>query len=121
MATILIIDDTPSEVALMKNVVESLGHSTLVATNGKAGVEMAERKQPDLVLLDIVMPEQDGFVSCRQIKRSVATQHIPVVLVSSKSGDSDKFWGLKQGASEYIAKPFSPDALSSVINRFLQN
>jgi twitching motility two-component system response regulator PilH len=119
MTTVLIVDDTPSEIALMKAVVERLGHTAMSAGNGKLAVQLAQTHQPDLILLDIVMPEQDGFVTCRQIKKGADTAHIPVVLVSSKSTDSDKFWGLKQGASEYVTKPFDPAQLTAVITRFL--
>jgi twitching motility two-component system response regulator PilH len=120
MATIMIVDDTPSELALMQSVVQRLGHSVIPAQNGKIAVQLAAQHKPNLVLLDIVMPEQDGFVTCRQIKKGEETSHIPIILVSSKSGDSDKFWGMKQGASDYLTKPFDPDQLAESINRFLQ-
>jgi twitching motility two-component system response regulator PilH len=119
MANILIVDDTPSEVALMKVVVDSLGHHAITAQNGKIGVQLAQQHQPDLVLLDIVMPEQDGFITCRQLKKNPETAHIPVILISSKGTDSDKFWGMKQGASDYVTKPFAPDQLAETIGRFL--
>ena len=120
MATIMIVDDTPSELALMQSVAQRLGHTVIAAHNGKLAVHLAAEHQPSLVLLDIVMPEQDGFVTCRQIKKGETTSHIPIILVSSKSGDSDKFWGLKQGASDYLTKPFDPDQLAESINRHLQ-
>lgn len=119
MATILIVDDTPSELALMKSVADKLGHVTIPAHNGKLAVQLAQQHQPNLVLLDIVMPDQDGFVTCRQIKKGPETGHIPVLLVSSKSTDSDKFWGLKQGAADYITKPFDPGQLAEIITRHL--
>ena len=120
MATIMIVDDTPSELALMQSVVQRLGHSVIPAHNGKIAVQLAVQHKPNLVLLDIVMPEQDGFVTCRQIKKGEETSHIPVILVSSKSGDSDKFWGMKQGASDYLTKPFNPEQLAESIARHLQ-
>ncbi len=119
MATILIVDDTPSELALMQSVVQTLGHSVIPAQNGKIAVELAVQHMPSLVLLDIVMPEQDGFVTCRQIKKGETTSKIPIILVSSKGGESDKFWGMKQGASDYICKPFNPDQLAESIRKFL--
>lgn len=119
MATIMIVDDTPSELALMQSVVQRLGHTVIPAHNGKIAVQLAAQHKPNLVLLDIVMPEQDGFVTCRQIKKGEETANIPVILVSSKNGDSDRFWGMKQGASDYIAKPFNPDQLASSIQKFL--
>ena len=119
MATIMIVDDTPSELALMQSVVQRLGHTVIPAHNGKIAVQLAAQHKPNLVLLDIVMPEQDGFVTCRQIKKGEETANIPVILVSSKNGDNDRFWGMKQGASDYIAKPFNPDQLASSIQKFL--
>lgn len=118
MATILIIDDSASEVALMRSVIDPLGHIIIPSPNGKNGHALAEAHQPDLVLLDIVMPEQDGFVTCRQLKKNPATSHIPVILISSKNTDSDRFWGMKQGASDYITKPFDPEQLASIIHRY---
>lgn len=117
MATILIIDDSKSEATLMQRVAESLGHSTVYADDGKSGVERATSVKPNLVLLDIVMPGQDGFTTCRQLKKNPETSSIPVVLVSSKNGESDKFWGMKQGATDYVTKPFTPDSLAGVIKR----
>lgn len=119
MATILIIDDTPSEVALMRNAVQELGHLVITAHNGKVGAQMATQHKPNLVLLDVVMPEQDGFVTCRQIKRNAETAHIPILLVTSKNGDSDRYWGLKQGASGYLTKQFDPEQLIAAVNEFL--
>lgn len=105
----------------MKSLVEKLGHVVVPAHDGKLAVHLAQQHLPQLVLLDIVMPEQDGFVTCRQIKRGSTTSHIPVVLVSSKNTESDQFWGLRQGASEYITKPFNPSALASAVERMLNS
>ena len=107
MSKILIVDDLPTEVQLMQQAISQLGHSTIVATDGEQALEMAKREQPDLVLLDVVLPRMDGFQVCRKIKKDALTARIPVILVSSKTQESDKFWGLKQGASAYICKPFA--------------
>ena len=119
MATILIIDDSASELALMRTVIDPLGHIIIPAPNGRDGQALAEAHQPDLVLLDIVMPEQDGFVTCRQLKKNPATAHIPVILISSKNTDSDRFWGMKQGAVNYVTKPFDPQKLTSLIHQYI--
>jgi twitching motility two-component system response regulator PilH len=120
MATILIVDDTASELALMRVVVERLGDVAVVASNGIEAVRLAREHQPSLILLDIVMPEQDGFVTCRQLRKVPETAAIPVVHVSSKSTESDKFWGLKQGAVAYITKPFEPAQLAHAISEHLR-
>lgn len=119
MSKILIVDDLPTEVQLMRSAIASLGHSTVVATDGEEALEMAQREKPDLVLLDVVLPRMDGFQVCRKIKKDAQTAKIPVILVSSKTQESDKFWGLKQGASAYICKPFSPEELAETVAKNL--
>jgi len=120
MSKILIVDDLPTEVRLMQEAISKLGHSTIVATDGEQALEMARRENPDLVLLDVVLPRMDGFQVCRKIKKDAQTAKIPVILVSSKTQESDKFWGLKQGASAYICKPFSAVELADTVTRNLR-
>jgi twitching motility two-component system response regulator PilH len=120
MSKILIVDDLPTEVQLMQDAISQLGHMTIVATDGEQALEMAKREVPDLVLLDVVLPRMDGFQVCRKIKKDAQLSKIPVVLVSSKTQESDKFWGLKQGASAYICKPFSPKELADTVSQYLR-
>ena len=119
MAKILIVDDLATEMVVMKSAVSNLGHSSVTANDGEMAVQMAESEKPDLILLDIVLPKMDGFQACRKIKKNPATAHIPVILVSTKDGDSDKFWGIKQGASDYITKPIDTEALQAAIKKNL--
>ena len=119
MAKILIVDDLPTEVHLMREAISKLGHTTLVAVDGEQALEMTKRENPDLVLLDVVLPRMDGFQVCRKIKKDPQTAKIPVILVSSKTQESDKFWGLKQGASAYICKPFDPAELVDTVTKNL--
>jgi twitching motility two-component system response regulator PilH len=119
MSKILIVDDLPTEVQLMQSAISKLGHTTVVATDGEQALEMAKRENPDLVLLDVVLPRMDGFQVCRKIKKDAQTANIPVVLVSSKTQESDKFWGLKQGACAYICKPFEPEVLADTVTKNL--
>jgi twitching motility two-component system response regulator PilH len=120
MAKILIVDDLQTEVQLMRSAIASLGHSVVVATNGEEAIEMAQRERPDLMLLDVVLPRMDGFQVCRKIKKDPNTSKIQIILVSSKTQESDKFWGLKQGASAYISKPFSPQELADTVAKNLK-
>ncbi|EEF62166.1 response regulator transcription factor [Pedosphaera parvula] len=120
MAKILIVDDLPTEVQLMRSAIASLGHSVVVATDGEQAVEMAHRESPDLMLLDVVLPRMDGFQVCRKIKKDPNTSNIQVILISSKTQESDKFWGLKQGANAYIFKPFSPQELVDAVKKNLR-
>jgi len=117
MARILIVDDSPSQLLGIQRIVEKLGHETITATDGAAGVEAAKASLPDLVLMDVVMPNLNGFQATRTLKREPTTQNIPVVLVTTKDQDTDRMWGMRQGARAYITKPFSEDELSEVIER----
>ena len=117
MARILIVDDSPSQLLGIQRIVEKLGHETLTATDGAAGVEAAKAALPDLVLMDVVMPNLNGFQATRTLARDETTRHIPVILVTTKDQDTDRMWGMRQGAKAYITKPFSEDELSEVLER----
>ncbi|MGH8038949.1 MAG: twitching motility response regulator PilH [Stenotrophomonas sp.] len=117
MARILIVDDSPSQQLGIKRIVEKLGHETLTAENGAEGVKVAKAQLPDLVLMDVVMPELNGFQATRTLAREATTKHIPVILVTTKDQDTDRMWGMRQGAKAYITKPFSEDELSEVLER----
>ena len=114
---ILIVDDSPSQLLGIQRIVEKLGHQILTATDGAAGVETARAELPDLVLMDVVMPNLNGFQATRTLARDEATRHIPVILVTTKDQDTDRMWGMRQGAKAYITKPFSEDELSEVLER----
>ena len=117
MARILIVDDSPSQLLGIQRIVEKLGHEILTATDGAAGVETAKAELPDLVLMDVVMPNLNGFQATRTLARDATTKHIPVILVTTKDQDTDRMWGMRQGAKAYITKPFSEDELSEVLER----
>ena len=117
MARILIVDDSPSQLLGIQRIVEKLGHQILTATDGAAGVETAKAELPGLVLMDVVMPNLNGFQATRTLARDEATRHIPVILVTTKDQDTDRMWGMRQGAKAYITKPFSEDELSEVLER----
>ena len=118
MARVLIVDDSPTQLMGIQRIVEKLGHETFTATDGAAGVEeVAKSVLPDLVLMDVVMPNLNGFQATRTLKREASTSHIPVILVTTKDQDTDRMWGMRQGAKAYITKPFSESELSEVIAR----
>ena len=119
MARILIVDDSPSQLMGMKRIVEKLGHECLSAEDGAAGVEVAKAEKPDLILMDVVMPNLNGFQATRAISKESTTAHIPVVLVTTKDQETDKVWGMRQGAKAYITKPFTESQLVEVINQLL--
>jgi twitching motility two-component system response regulator PilH len=115
MARILIVDDSPSQLMGIRRIVEKLGHEALTAEDGAAGVEAAKRELPDLILMDVVMPNLNGFQATRSITREPTTKHIPVILVTTKDLDTDRVWGMRQGARAYLTKPFSESDLAAAI------
>lgn len=119
MARILIIDDSPSQLFGIQRMVEKIGHVSMTAEDGASGVELAKQALPDLVLMDVVMPGLNGFQATRMLSREPTTQHIPVVLVTTKDQDTDRMWGMRQGAKAYLTKPFREAELAEVIDRLL--
>jgi twitching motility two-component system response regulator PilH len=119
MARILVVDDSPTQLANLVKLLEAHGHATVTADNGMRGVEVAEKEQPDLILMDVVMPELNGFQATRKITKNPKTEHIPVILVTTKDQETDKVWGERQGASGYITKPPNEQELLSKINELL--
>ncbi|MGA7297606.1 MAG: response regulator [Rhodanobacteraceae bacterium] len=119
MARILIVDDSPSQLIGLKRVVENLGHEAFTAEDGAAGVEAARAELPDLILMDVVMPNLNGFQATRTITRDDATKHIPIVLVTTKDQETDRVWGTRQGAKAYVTKPIDEAELATTINDLL--
>ena len=119
MARILIVDDSPSQLMGIRRIVEKLGHEALTAEDGAAGVEAAKREVPDLILMDVVMPNLNGFQATRTISREPTTKHIPIVLVTTKDQDTDRVWGMRQGAKAYLTKPFSETELADTITKYV--
>jgi twitching motility two-component system response regulator PilH len=120
MATILIVDDVQTDRELLGKVVTKAGHFPIYATDGNEAIAKAKEAKPSLIFMDVVMPNMNGFNATRKLKQDPETQAIPVVLVTSKGGESDRFWGKKQGADEHVPKPFSPDMLLSTIRRLVR-
>ena len=112
---ILIVDDSPTARELITVALQSQGFQILIASNGEEAIHKAQKESPDLILLDVIMPGQNGFQVCRQLKTGGLTKDIKVILVTSKSQKSDRFWGLKQGADDYLIKPFEKSDLLKCI------
>ncbi|MBE1161221.1 twitching motility response regulator PilH [Dyella acidiphila] len=119
MARILIVDDSPSQLLGIKRIVEKLGHETVTAEDGAAGVEAAKREKPDLILMDVVMPNLNGFQATRTISKDPDTATIPIVLVTTKDQETDKVWGIRQGAKAYVTKPIKEEELVAVLKELL--
>ena len=119
MARILIVDDSPSQLYGMQKVIEKMGHEVLTASNGEEGVQMAKEQLPDLILMDVVMPELNGYQATRKISKDERTSHIPVIMVTTKGLLTDKVWGMRQGAKEYLVKPVADKDLIAAIKENL--
>ena len=119
MANILIIDDSPTDQKELSSILEKNGHIISRANNGESGVQIAISQTPDLILMDIVMPGLNGFQATRQISKNPKTAHIPIILVSSKDQETDRQWGLRQGAKSYMVKPVKDKELLSEIDALL--
>lgn len=119
MAKILVVDDSPTQLKNLVKLIEANGHEAVTATNGMEGVELAKSEKPDLILMDVVMPELNGFQATRKITKDPETAGIPVVLVTTKDQTTDKVWGERQGAAGYVVKPPNEDELMSKINELL--
>ena len=119
MARILIVDDSPSQLLGIRRIVEKLGHEPITAEDGAQAVDAARAELPDLILMDVVMPNLNGFQATRTIARDATTRHIPVVLVTTKDQETDRVWGLRQGAKAYLSKPFTEAELTAVIQQLM--
>ncbi len=114
--TVLIVDDSPTELHLIRNILEQGGYQVITAENGEAGVEQATQRQPDIILMDVVMPGLNGFQATRQLSRAPETAGIPIIMVTTKGQETDRAWGLRQGAREYVVKPVAADDLLGKIS-----
>jgi twitching motility two-component system response regulator PilH len=112
---ILIVDDSPTERFFLADLLSKRGYAVVTAENGEEALSKVKSEKPSLVVMDVVMPGTSGFQATRAIARDPATQSIPVILCTSKSAESDRIWGLRQGAKEYVVKPVNPDELLAKI------
>ena len=116
MAVILIIDDSPTELHLFQNMLEKNGFDTIVADSGEDGLRQAQKSIPDCILMDVVMPGMNGFQATRKLTQDAVTRNIPVIMITTKDQETDKIWGMRQGAVEYIVKPVTAKDLIAKIN-----
>ena len=119
MARILIVDDSPTEMYKLTDMLEKHDHQVLRAANGADGVALARQEKPDLVLMDIVMPGLNGFQATRQLTKDPETRGIPVIVVTTKDQETDMLWASRQGAKGYLTKPVDEDALTDKIKELL--
>jgi len=115
---ILVVDDSPTDLRIVSAHLQEAGYRIITAVDGEDAILKALAEKPNLIVLDVVMPKKNGFQTCRTLKTTEGTKSIPVVLLSSKHQESDKFWGMKQGADGYVVKPYETQLLLDTIARF---
>lgn len=115
---ILIVDDSRTHLFALEKILKAEGVKTYTAENGKQGILMARHIKPDLILMDIVMPEINGFQATRYLSRQEDTAHIPIIIISGTDQESDKAWGIKLGAKDYMQKPVNKNLLVEKISRW---
>ncbi len=120
MSHILVVDDSATDQYALRSILEKNGHQVSVASNGRQGVEMARQLRPDLILMDVVMPELNGFQATRELTRGEETSGIPVIMVTSKDAATDTVWAKRQGAQDYVVKPAREKDLLQRINQLLR-
>jgi DNA-binding response OmpR family regulator len=116
---ILIVEDDPKSLKLARDLLQVSGYETIEATDGEQGVELAKTKNPDLILMDLMMPKMDGYTACSYIKADQVTKVIPVIMLTAVGHELNKKFALEMGADGYITKPFTREELLDAINRFL--
>lgn len=113
---VLVVDDSPTDLANIKGIVADAGCLVLTARSGREAVDKAREEKPDLIFMDILMPEMDGFEACRILTGDADTKQIPVVFVTSKGQKADRVWAKMQGGKSLVAKPYSSDDIIEEIN-----
>ena len=119
MANILIIDDSPTDVRVFTTLLERAGHQVVAVNSAEEGIERARADLPSLVIMDVIMPGMNGFQATRTVSRDPITAAVPIVMITTKSMETDRVWGLRQGARAFITKPVNEKELLTCINDLL--
>lgn len=109
--SVLVVDDSPTDLHLLNGMLSKNGYTVLTAMSGEEGIEKAKTEKPDLILMDIVMPGMNGFEATRVLSKDPQTSAIPIIVISNKGQETDKVWGLRQGAKDYLVKPIIEETL----------
>ena len=121
MANILIIDDSPTDVRVFSTMLERAGHRVDSVNNAEDGIERVRSTRPDLVIMDVIMPGMNGFQATRTLTRDPETAGVPIVIITTKSMETDRVWGMRQGAKAFITKPVNEKELLACIDELLPN
>ena len=117
--SILVVDDSATERKMISAPLRQRGYDVTMATDGEEAIKKATASKPDLIVLDVVMPKKNGFQVCRKLKMAPATKNIKIVMLTSKDQETDRFWGMRQGADAYLTKPFESKALLDAISSLI--
>ena len=116
---ILVVDDSWTELTMIATPLRNSGFEVVTAVDGDEALEKVFQERPQCIVLDVVLPKQNGFQLCRRLKSLEASKHIPIILLTSKNTPVDKSWGLRQGADLYMTKPFKEDELVDSVRRLV--
>ena len=119
MARILVVDDSLTDIHLLKSCLLNDGYEVEVAKSGEEGIRVAKLCKPDLILMDVVMPGINGFQATRELSKAPETSHIPIIIVTTKDQQTDRVWATRQGAKDFIVKPVKKDMLLSSVRQHL--
>ncbi|MEM7118460.1 MAG: response regulator [Chloroflexota bacterium] len=119
MKKILVVEDSPTHRNLITMPLNRKGYRVSTVDNGEDALVLASQEKPDLIVLDVILPKKNGFQVCRQLKMSPMTKDIKVLMLTSKDQSSDRFWGLRQGADDYMTKPFKEAELVAAVSRLI--
>ena len=119
MKTVLIVEDNDLNMKLFHDLLDAHGYNTIQTKDGMEALGLAREHMPDLILMDVVMPDMNGFQATRQLTKGADTAHIPIVIVTTKDQETDRVWGQRQGARDYLTKPVGDDVLRKTIDRRL--
>ncbi len=119
MANILIIDDSPTDIRVFSTLLERAGHQVIAVSSAEEGIERARAEPPHLVIMDVIMPGMNGFQATRTLTRDPLTANVPIVMITTKSMETDRVWGMRQGAKAFITKPVNEKDLLACINDLL--
>lgn len=119
MGTALVVDDSKTVLEMLAKCLTQDGLTVMKATNGADALEQLNTQTPDIIVLDVVLPDRSGFEICRDLKSEASTSNIPIIICSTKDTDMDKFWGKKQGADAYLTKPIDQEELSKTVKQLI--
>jgi twitching motility two-component system response regulator PilH len=117
---ILVVEDSPTNLRLITDALRGDGYAIRTATDGEEAIEKALAEKPDLMVLDVILPKRNGFQVCRHLRNQAETRELKILMLTSKNQESDRFWGLRQGADEYMTKPYEMDDLRTAVRRLIE-